>query len=314
MNKLALDLLRLTDDSDIRSIEVKTSGANSKIAKCTTVKNVYCLKEYNALDARNRQRREKSFLLFCNNSGIKRIPNFINQDPVHHITLMDWIEGKKVKKLGDSEIEQIGQFITELIMHGSRSIQNLDLEKASEAYMSIDDIKKTAQARINQCDALASKKGIPKTIFYALQSAKEQINKELVEFCGSRANKKLWAINTLKPYISPSDVGIHNIIKNGDTVNFIDFEYAGYDDISKQVADWVLQPNNTFTLKQEAMLITIINGYLKGHDDFWLERYKSIKKLTILKWIIIMLKHNKTSDEINMYQEATRMHHNNAMI
>ena len=42
--------------------------------------------------------------------------------------------------------------------------------------------------------------------------------------------------------ISPSDIGFHNILYKDNKLFFIDFEYAGWDDCFKMIADLVLQP------------------------------------------------------------------------
>ena len=41
---------------------------------------------------------------------------------------------------------------------------------------------------------------------------------------------------------SPSDFGFHNILCKDGILNFVDFEYAGTDDIAKLLADFSLMP------------------------------------------------------------------------
>jgi thiamine kinase-like enzyme len=44
-------------------------------------------------------------------------------------------------------------------------------------------------------------------------------------------------------WISPSDFGFHNALKRPDgTLCFLDFEYAGWDDMAKLASDFFLQP------------------------------------------------------------------------
>ena len=117
----------------------------------------------------------------------------------------------------------------------------------------------------------------------------------------------MWDTSKLKIYIYPSDVGIHNTLKCGEDLKFLDFEYAGYDDISKLIADWVMQPNQTFSIHQEERLLVIMNKLLKEVDSTWLERYVSIKKLTLLKWSVIMYKHNNSETEVRKYQGQASM-------
>ena len=73
---------------------------------------------------------------------------------------------------------------------------------------------------------------------------------------------------------------------------FIDFEYAGIDDISKLVADWVMQPKYEFNKAEEELLIRKICEIdnIRRYDSEWVERYKSIKCINAYKWTILMLK------------------------
>jgi hypothetical protein len=54
--------------------------------------------------------------------------------------------------------------------------------------------------------------------------------------------------------ISPSDFGFHNAISTASGVRFIDFEFAGWDDPAKAVADFMLQPRIPLHLKTSPLL------------------------------------------------------------
>ena len=80
-------------------------------------------------------------------------------------------------------------------------------------------------------------------------------------------------------------------MQSKDGLKFIDFEYAGLDDLSKLVGDWVVQPEYVLNTKQEEILINEIHA---GMDQIigssWIERLIDVKPLMQIKWCLIMLR------------------------
>ena len=111
MIEAAIKLLRKNDTSSILSAQNVIGGANSKITKVKTLKGRYCIKQYNSINGKERQQREKEFLIICRNGGIENIPKYIESDQRNNITLMEWMKGRSVKRFSDSDIDQIGDFI-----------------------------------------------------------------------------------------------------------------------------------------------------------------------------------------------------------
>ena len=61
--------------------------------------------------------------------------------------------------------------------------------------------------------------------------------------------------------ISPSDVGIHNMLINkSGLISFIDFEYSGLDDIAKLACDMILQPNSLLSREQTELWLNKLKG------------------------------------------------------
>ena len=80
------------------------------------------------------------------------------------------------------------------------------------------------------------------------------------------------------------------MIHSKEELNFIDFEYAGIDDISKLLADLCLQPNAPLSKEAEENLLHKAQIVFR-EDETILERYKSIKDIVAIKWITIIIKH-----------------------
>jgi hypothetical protein len=62
------------------------------------------------------------------------------------------------------------------------------------------------------------------------------------------------AIDEQQLVVSPSDFGFHNAIRTASGVRFIDFEFSGWDDPAKAVADFMLQPRIPLHFKTSPLL------------------------------------------------------------
>ena len=97
-----------------------------------------------------------------------------------------------------------------------------------------------------------------------------------------------------KQTLSPSDFGFHNAIeKKNKTIKFIDFEYFGWDDPAKLIADFCFHPGMKLppNLKE---------GWIDGAIDIYggdvSERLRLIWPLVGLSWCLILL--NEFKDDI----------------
>ena len=103
------------------------------------------------------------------------------------------------------------------------------------------------------------------TIFSLLNKFCDELNsyKKKFDFSKKSIQKKI---------ISPSDIGFHNVLKNQGKVNFIDFEYAGWDDPRKLLSDLVLQPQYNIPIN---CYQTFVNLFKK--NEFSLNLSKTVQ-------------------------------------
>ena len=95
-------------------------------------------------------------------------------------------------------------------------------------------------------------KSLPKITFIH-EEAKNFINTQMVPFSEKilkKLNKSYSSkfldshINENEKIISPSDFGLHNLLKNKNEIYFLDFEYSGWDDPAKLICDFRCNPEN----------------------------------------------------------------------
>jgi len=88
--------------------------------------------------------------------------------------------------------------------------------------------------------------------------------------------------------LSPSDFGFHNALRRTDGIVFLDFEYFGWDDPAKMIADFLLHPAMELAqdLKRRFMAQVLTNFNDNHHLAV---RVEIVYPLFGLKWCLILL-------------------------
>jgi thiamine kinase-like enzyme len=90
--------------------------------------------------------------------------------------------------------------------------------------------------------------------------------------------------------LSPSDIGFINAIKTPyNQWVFLDFEYAGWDDPAKMIADAIHHPGIPIPETLHQIFINDTLSWLEDSENIAL-RIKNIFPLVGLKWCLIILK------------------------
>jgi thiamine kinase-like enzyme len=110
--------------------------------------------------------------------------------------------------------------------------------------------------------------------------AKRQIEAE-----EANTNKYFEAINFK---LSPSDFGFHNILSDQNKLSFIDFEYAGTDDLAKLATDFILAPAIPIDKEQSQMFCKYLMKYA-NIDRYFFKRVSVLYPIAQVKWICIIL-------------------------
>ena len=259
------------------------------------VLKVYPLKSIS--DPRDRCSTEINFLDYLCKCEVENVPKILDADSGEGWSLLSWIDGQKVKSLPNSYLSQISDFILRANSNncfGSKA----DLRYASDSLYSLENCIASIEARISELCA------VPMT---------SSIGCETVQWITSTLVPVFVSLKTLllnevkfKPHwlnfhhyriASPSDIGIHNILQRNDCLYFLDFEYAGLDDVAKLAADLVLQPNLPLNTDQESFFLkSLEQNFHNTIPDSWLIRMNDLKPLYVIKWSLIMLNSLKSSN------------------
>jgi hypothetical protein len=86
----------------------------------------------------------------------------------------------------------------------------------------------------------------------------------------------------------PSDFGFHNALRQRDGVlRYIDFDYFGWDDPVKLVADFLLHPAMRLSSDNKRAFVSRVASALRGDRGFD-QRLESRLPLFALRWIMIL--------------------------
>ena len=283
------------------SLKQLRGGINSAVFQAKSSDAVkYALKLYtlpSINDPRNRCKTEKDFLNHLNNCSVRNTPTLLESNTNSGWCLMSWIDGQKPTNLGQADLEDITDFIS-LINQASTEATRSQLEPASEACQSLEEMVTSISERLKRLQSSnPSSETNRKAIQWITKTLEPQFQASSMKLLNTRKSCKHWKDLHVSKIASPSDVGIHNTLRNQQGLHYLDFEYAGYDDLSKLAADWVLQPEYRFNKTQEESFCKLLLTKTKSQIGIsWRARLNDIKPLIHIKWCLIMLKNMQTNN------------------
>jgi hypothetical protein len=245
----AAGLLRAAGLEGYFSLRALPGGANNRVFRVERDGCPVLLKAYfqDPEDRRDRLGAEYSFCAFAWESGLRGLPRPLARDPEHRLGLYEFVEGRKLlpQEVDAGMIGQALTFLTEVNHHRHRPAAQA-LPAASEAYFTLAGHLHCIERRLQVLGGIGAASEIDR-------EAAAFVRDELVpEWRGVRGHVERRArdlgvdpdaeLPQADRRLSPSDFGFHNAIRTeSGRLRFIDFEYAGWDDLAKTVADFFCQ-------------------------------------------------------------------------
>lgn len=245
-------------------------------------------------DKRDRLKTEFEFCSFVWGQGLRSVPRPLAKDAQRHVGAYEYIEGRllKEKDVTASRVKEAVRFFLD-INKRRRTAAARRLGPASEACFSIKAHLELVDGRVKRLRKISGTTPIHRAAARFVREELKPVWEDTVaHVCASAAAQKLSLVAVLpqdRRCLSPSDFGFHNAIltRNG-RLRFIDFEYAGWDDVAKTVCDFALQPRLRFPPK---LLPRFSRPLLKhfGHAKEDLARARLLFPVFALKWCCIIL-------------------------
>lgn len=286
-----LDVASALAGSPVSSVEQRMGGGNNRLFRVTVGQRHYALKEYppRTGDARDRLGTEFGALRFLERCAIGNVPKPIAADREKGVALYEWIDGSAVVDATEADVDAALAFMA--LVHECRNAPGAAaLPLASEACLSPMDIVEQVGRRFERLKEVARSE--PKLAeFLDSNYAPAAL---AVETWARREYAALgWTFNRpIEPpdrSLSPSDFGFHNAIRGaGGGLTFVDFEYFGWDDPAKLVADFLLHPGMRLSTDCYERFRT---GALRIYGDkgAFATRLAIVYPLYGLRWCMILL-------------------------
>lgn len=223
-------------------------GGNNRTYRIETKSGIFIVKKYfsHKSDIRDRLGAEFLFLSYAEKVAPEMVPKAYAQNSSSKIALYEFIDGQPLtgQPITIVEINQAIEFFCRLNEAASRPYAN-QLNNASEACFSIQNHFDLISARIEQMQQITPVSEESR-LAQNYASKLKDFWLDWVNCTSEEAKREGFVLTSPLPLeqrcVSPSDFGFHNALRTSNqTIRFLDFEYAGWDDPAKMAGDFFSQ-------------------------------------------------------------------------
>jgi hypothetical protein len=283
-------LARLLPESPKKFRSV-SGGANNRVWEVRCPQGRYLLKEYytEAEEGRDRFSSEQAFYRLAAERVPGQVARAVAWDTKGKAALFDWIDGDKLSS-GKVEAEHVSQAMEFFETLNRNPLPDSPaLPEAAESARSVQRHLEIIDQRVVRLTELSGSgpevRQAADLVRTGISPAWGIIRKKLVNEWPSHGKGSLLC----PACVSPSDFGFHNaVVRAGGRLCFFDFEYAGWDDPAKMLADFFSQPRISVPVKFFPVAVKRVADILSA-DPFLEERTRAMWPAYQLKWICIML-------------------------
>ena len=235
-----LHLLGSIGEAEPFTLTEVQGGFNNRAFRVDMGETRYLFKEYfrDGPDSRDRLGAEYGFCKFASTLGIGGVAMPYACDTDEGIGLYEFIEGVdcRPEDVTLQRVLEAANFYKRLNEHRDCPAAK-ELGKASEACFSIEEHLGCVSKRVARLAAIPTDNPLDqRAVRFAQESLAIRVREVREAYGRTRLPR---SIGTDEYSLSPSDFGFHNmLVDRGGSLRFVDFEYAGWDDPAKMVADF----------------------------------------------------------------------------
>jgi len=285
----AAELLKSIGKTAPFRLKLLPGGRNNTVWRVDAGPDSYLLKNYfwSEADPRDRLSQEWAFLEFLQSIGSRKGPAPLAKNPKARFALLEFIPGKPPEEITGPDILDAAGFFADI---NSSRHSGGHLPSVSEAAFSLDAHLATTDRRIDHLTKIAPSTpdhaAAVEFIHSTLQPLWQRIRQRFEKIpAASRAA----VLSPENRCLSPSDFGFHNALRQSDdTLRYLDFEYAGWDDPAKTLIDFTNQPDR---ILPDPLASLFLEKTIPIFPDpaTLLERITILTPLYQLKWACICL-------------------------
>jgi len=223
-----------------------TAGGNNRLYKLRCAGGIYALKQYfsHPGDRRDRLGAETSFLRHLARENVTGVPVVLASDTGANMALFQWVDGARPRAADAGLVQQAAAFFAAI---NATRARGQELTVASEASFSLDEALDLVERRLQRLievtsDGADAREAVE--LSRAMNALWPRIRSETLTRAADLGLAADEETGLTQRCLSPSDFGFHNaLVDERGGVTFIDFEYAGWDDPAKMIADFFCQPS-----------------------------------------------------------------------
>lgn len=272
-----------------RSLARLAGGRNNQVFRIDTAAGApLVLKRYfsDPRDPRDRLTAEWDFLARAWSDGVRAIPQPLAKDGSAQAALYSFVPGRRLEtgELEPAHIDAAADFI--LAINARR---HASLAPASDACFSISDHLNLVERRLLRLAALDPQApcvaDAERFVFATLRPMWETVRESAARKVHALSLDPYLELSESECWLSPSDFGFHNALGGDENpLVFLDFEYAGRDDPTKLVMDFLCQPQVPVPFHYRDRFLARL-----GLDDHVLARCNTLLDTCRVKWACILL-------------------------
>ena len=229
----------------IETAEQITRGRNSRVFRIAAGREVYALKRYPApgTDARDRVGTEAEALRLMERCGVDNVPRVVAADATRHCALLSWLDGAAVTSVTDADVDAAAVFLGALHAMSRTPAGRAFTRPASEACLSGREVETQIRRRLAALRALDGEPELARFLDGEYAPALDRLMAGAMRAMAAAGLDFATPLPQELQTLAPSDFGFHNALRRHDgTLVFVDFEYFGWDDPVKLVADVLHHP------------------------------------------------------------------------
>lgn len=271
-----------------------TAGGNNRLYRLEAADGErFALKLYPRQDAdpRDRLGAEYAALAFLARHGMAAVPGAVAVDAARHCALYEWIDGVPVGAgAGPADVDALAAFLVDL-QRLAEAPGAADLNPASAACLAPADGVAQYRGRLARLREVAS--GFPELAAFVdgrlLPEGEAAVGRALAGLVDAGLDAAA-PIAVDARALSPSDFGFHNALRRPDgALVFLDFEYFGWDDPAKMIADVVLHPGMALDPPARRRFLSGVQPFFAGRDPLFNARFRFYLPVCALIWCLILL-------------------------
>jgi len=275
----------------VLAAEPARAGGNNRVFRLETAEGPPLALKHYPSDGRDRLGQEYDALVFLSRHGIDSAPRPVARDADASCALYQWFDGEAaVLRPQDDDADQLADFLVALQKlrnaEGARHLRN-----ASASVFSPEEAIAQYEHRLNSLRPVSETDSdlrafVDGSLIPSTAIAIRRLHRLYAEAGRDPADVLVPAHRAL----SPSDFGLHNALRTADgRLRFIDFEYFGWDDPAKLVADTAIHPGSNLSEASANHLIVRLSSSFKAGDDAFANRLDALYPVFGAIWCLIVL-------------------------